>query len=158
MIASAGTCQRALRRSMSMNSPTATTAPHTTGGASRNPSSEKATMPARLPRMSSRYASRGGNCRNVRATPSPTSIITPATPRKRRGRVTKGGSPVRVPRAPKKMSSVPDRSISTGKSLTNPTSTARAIGAKRNRLRPLLALKNPRPMPRKLASKMKLEK
>ena len=158
MAANTGVCQSALRRSMSRNSARTTTAPHTTGGASRNPSREKATIPARLPRMSRRYASRGGNCRKVRATPSPTRVITPATPRNRRGRVTNGGSPLRVPRAPKKMSSVPERSISTGNSRTNPTRTARAMGAKRNRSRPALALRNPRPMPRKLASRMKLEK
>src|SRR6267378_711301 len=48
--------------------------------------------------------------------------MTAATPRKSRGRVMNGGSPLRVPSAPKKMSSVPDRSISTGKTRTKATS------------------------------------
>ena len=84
--------------------------------------------------------------------------MTPATPRKRTGRVSQGGNPVWVPNAPKKMSSVPDRSISTGKIRTNAISAARPMGAKRNRSRPESGRKNPSPIPRKLASRMKFEK
>jgi len=56
------------------------------------------------------------------------------------------------------MSSVPDRSISTGKSRTNATSAARPIEAKGKRSRWASARKNPSPIPRKLARRMKFEK
>ena len=158
MMASTGACQTRLFRSTRSPSRMATSKPQTSGGAPRNERIEKAMIPPMLPRMSSRYASSGGNRRKVLATPSPMSVMMPATPRKRTGRVSQGGSPLCVPNAPKKISSVPDRSICTGKIRTNAIRTASAIGAKRNKSYRASARKNPRPIPRKLARRTKFEK
>ena len=57
-------------------------------------SAENATIPATLPRISSRYASSGRNRAKLRATPSPIIAITVATAIKTTGRVSHVGKPV----------------------------------------------------------------
>jgi hypothetical protein len=120
-------------------------------------SAEKATMPRMLPEMSSRYASSGSKWTKVRATPSAIMAMTAATARKTKDSETQIGSPVR-PYPPKKISSLPLRSISTGKINTAPTRIASVSGANGNRSILEAPRRNPTPIPRKLPSSTKLLK
>jgi hypothetical protein len=83
--------------------------------------------------------------------------MTAATATKMAGRVAQIGRPLRLCwRAPKKISSLPDRSIWTGKTSTKATRIASNRGASWNRLPDDRARRNPAPMPRKLASRTKV--
>ncbi len=126
--------------------------PQATGGASRNESSEKTTIPAIEPRMSRRYASSGGKRTNVRATRFPIVAITATVKRNTTASSTQRGS-ADHPNAPNKRPSW--SRTDTGKSKTKPTSAASATGAHANSSGPRDARKNPIPIPRKLASKTK---
>ena len=75
------------------------------------------------------------------------------------GSVAQMGKPVPLfSRAPKKIRSLPERLIWTGKTMTNPTIAASSTGARGKRFGDERARRNPTPMPRKLASRTKLEK
>src|SRR5215212_7680581 len=85
---------------------------------------------------------------NARAAATITKITASTTDR---------GGPL-VSSSPKKIRSLPDRLISTGKKRTKATSRARASGAYGKRFVFLSARRNPMPMPRKLPRRTKFEK
>ena len=80
-----------------------------------------------------------------------------ATDRKIRGSISHRGSPF-CWSEPKKMSPLPERSITTGNAVMNPVKNASITGDQRKRSGGLRARRNPTPMPRKLPSRTKFEK
>src|SRR5260370_39257655 len=95
---------------------TETIAPQATGGAPRKESEENATIPQRLQRMSSRYASSASNVLNTRATSCAIDVMIAAVARKITVSTTQIGSPLGC--MPKYSKSFPDLSIVTGKTRT----------------------------------------
>jgi hypothetical protein len=114
-----------------MKRPQQAITPQVTGGWSRKDRTEKSAIPARLPRMSSRYALSGRNRMKSLATPWPSPAMTATVSRKTRPKLSGCGSARDCP-TPEKISGPPAPECrTTGNSRTNPTSATNATGVQR---------------------------